>query len=138
MKGKIITKFAQFIKENSTYKMSRQEYADQMLHHYLGCAIWADSDDDIHNMDIEDFDQNEILDKAKKDVDAFLDKTFDKINGVISPEQAGHDFWLTRCHHGAGFWDRGLGELGDELTKISHEFKPVDLEVGDDGYLHFL
>ena len=21
--------------------------------------------------------------------------------------QAGHDFWLTRCGHGAGFWDRG-------------------------------
>lgn len=22
-------------------------------------------------------------------------------------EQAGHDFWLTRNGHGAGFWDRG-------------------------------
>ncbi len=21
-------------------------------------------------------------------------------------EQAGHDFWLTRNHHGTGFWDR--------------------------------
>lgn len=23
-----------------------------------------------------------------------------------SPERFGHDFWLTRCGHGAGFWDR--------------------------------
>lgn len=30
--------------------------------------------------------------------------------------QHGHDFWLTRNGHGAGFWDRGYGELGDKLT----------------------
>lgn len=30
---------------------------------------------------------------------------------------AGHDFFLTREGHGAGFWDRGLGELGDRLSK---------------------
>lgn len=34
-----------------------------------------------------------------------------------TPEQAGHDFWLTRNHHGAGFWDRGLGAIGDRLTQ---------------------
>jgi hypothetical protein len=35
---------------------------------------------------------------------------------------AGHDFALTRNHHGAGFWDRGLGELGDRLTTAAHAF----------------
>lgn len=29
----------------------------------------------------------------------------------------GHDYLLTRDGHGAGFWDRGLGELGEYLTK---------------------
>lgn len=29
----------------------------------------------------------------------------------------GHDLLLTRDHHGAGFWDRGLGELGEYLTE---------------------
>ena len=33
-----------------------------------------------------------------------------------SAELAGHDFALTRNGHGAGFWDRGLGEMGDMLT----------------------
>ena len=28
------------------------------------------------------------------------------------PAQAGHDFWLTRCGHGSGFWDRTV--LADE------------------------
>lgn len=31
--------------------------------------------------------------------------------------QNGHDFWLTRERHGVGFWDRGYGDVGDELSK---------------------
>ncbi|QRI45328.1 hypothetical protein SEA_ENNEA_94 [Gordonia phage Ennea] len=31
----------------------------------------------------------------------------------------GHDYLLTRDGHGAGFWDRGLGDLGDYLTAIA-------------------
>ena len=38
-----------------------------------------------------------------------------------SAELAGHDFALTRNGHGVGFWDRGLGEMGDMLTE---ECKP--------------
>ena len=39
-----------------------------------------------------------------------------------SYEQAGHDFALTRNRHGAGYWDRGLGETGDMLTQLAHPF----------------
>ena len=50
-----------------------------------------------------------------------------------SAELAGHDFAFTRNGHGAGFWDRGLGEMGDMLTE---ECKPygshnVTLEVDE-------
>lgn len=31
----------------------------------------------------------------------------------------GHDLYLTSEGHGAGFWDRGLNELGDKLTEFS-------------------
>lgn len=54
----------------------------------------------------------------------------------LGMEHAGHDFWLTRNHHGAGFWDRGLGELGDRLTAASHPYGTSDLYVGDDGKLY--
>lgn len=37
-------------------------------------------------------------------------------NSVHSAAQAGHDFALNRNHHGAGFWDRGLGRIGDMLS----------------------
>ena len=39
----------------------------------------------------------------------------------FSAELAGHDFALTRNGHGTGFWDRGMGAIGDMLTE---ECKP--------------
>lgn len=36
---------------------------------------------------------------------------------LMGTEQFGHDMALTRNGHGAGFWDRGLGEVGDVLTE---------------------
>ncbi len=52
--------------------------------------------------------------------------------------QAGHDFWLTRNGHGAGFWDRGLEDVGAALTAAAHAvpFGSCDLYVGDDGKLY--
>ena len=51
-------------------------------------------------------------------------------------ERFGHDFWLTRNGHGAGFWDRGLGKIGTLLTDAAHVWGSVDLYVGDDGLIH--
>lgn len=51
-------------------------------------------------------------------------------------ELFGHDFYLTREGHGAGFWDRGLGELGDYLTQISKWAGSAnDLDDRGDGVL---
>lgn len=51
-------------------------------------------------------------------------------------EQLGHDFWLTRNGHGAGYWDRGLGELGDRLADAARAHGTAGLYVGDDGLVH--
>jgi len=50
--------------------------------------------------------------------------------------QAGVDFWFTRNGHGAGFWDRGLGEVGEHLSKIAKTFGTRDLYRGDDGLIY--
>ena len=47
-------------------------------------------------------------------------------------DRAGHDFWLTRNRHGAGFWDRWSGgspqaELGRRLTDSAHAYGSSDL-----------
>lgn len=51
-------------------------------------------------------------------------------------EQAGSDFWYTRNGHGAGFWDRGLGRVGDELTKQAKSYGSCDVHKGTDGAMH--
>lgn len=55
-------------------------------------------------------------------------------------ECAGHDFWLTRNHHGVGFWDRDWldQEVKDRLTAACHKFGECWVEVGDDGLLYIL
>lgn len=52
-------------------------------------------------------------------------------------ERAGHDFWLTRCGHGCGFWDGDWPKpYSDKLTAAAKAFGNVDLYVGDDGAIH--
>lgn len=58
-----------------------------------------------------------------------------------SADRAGHDFWLTRNRHGAGFWDRWNGgtpqrKIGEELTKLAHAYGSCDLYAGDDGKVY--
>ncbi|MBT2609907.1 hypothetical protein J7I97_16905 [Streptomyces sp. ISL-87] len=50
---------------------------------------------------------------------------------------AGHDFWMTRNGHGAGFWD---GDWSDPAATIldvaSRACGEFALYVGDDGRIH--
>jgi hypothetical protein len=51
--------------------------------------------------------------------------------------RAGHDFWLTRCGHGCGFWDGDWPEpMAEALTKAAEAFGNVDITPGDDGKLY--
>lgn len=52
----------------------------------------------------------ELVESAPDDFAAYLN--------ARSADDFGHDVWLTRNGHGAGFWDRGLGALGDRLTEL--------------------
>jgi hypothetical protein len=45
--------------------------------------------------------------------------------GDYSEIQAGRDFWFTRNGHGVGFWNRDLGQVGDDLADIAREFGEV-------------
>lgn len=69
----------------------------------------------------------------REDVHDFLSSNKALIDeaGRIMPgynlDQAMHDFALTRNGHGAGFWDRGLGEVGDRLTEAAKAHGGQDL-----------
>lgn len=53
-----------------------------------------------------------------------------------TPGHIGHNFSLTKNHHGTGFWDRGLGGLGDKVTDLCQTFSEGGLyKFGDDWEL---
>ena len=55
---------------------------------------------------------------------------------TYTPGQAGIDFLLTRNNHGAGYWDRHLGEIGITLADACDTWGQTDLYEGDDGLLY--
>ncbi|QNP78372.1 hypothetical protein [Agrobacterium tumefaciens] len=66
-----------------------------------------------------------------------LSREFEGSIAAREAAMAGHDFWLTRCGHGAGFWDGDWPEpAASVLTTASEEFGNVDLYVGDDGQIY--
>ena len=104
---------------------------------YLECAVWSSTDDDGTPLDQIDADVTDAL-RAELEPDArdFYDAHWEQWADGWDDAQAGHDFWLTRNRHGAGFWDRGLGPLGDTLTDAAHAYGEVNLYVGDDDAIH--
>ncbi len=123
------------------------ESIDEFTLAYLEAALWASNDDEGLPLDaryeIENFSQDAIK-KAKADCERFQSENADDIRdasynfaGYSDGEMAGHDFFLTRCGHGAGFWDRELGDIGDRLTQAAKEFGEATPYVGDDGLIHF-
>ena len=86
-----------------------------------------------------DFTANAIVTMGQE-VGAFVNGCIDQRPDIfdgMDAEQIGHDFWLTRNGHGAGFWDRGLGERGDWLTAQCKPYGEADVYVGDDGSVHY-
>jgi len=115
---------------------------DKYLQEYLITALWSSTDDSDRpldeNYDITDID-NQSIQQAKKDMSDFETKASALYNLDILDMPIGHDFWLTRNGHGSGFWDGDYPEeIGESLTKLSKEFKEVNLTIGDNGKLYFV
>lgn len=118
---------------------------DRFARAYVECALWSSTEDDGAPLDdrfyVSDF-APEALERAAADCAAFqaasaadLDLFYGEYGYDL--EQAGHDFWLTRNGHGAGFWDRGTGDVGERLTEACRPFGECYVYVSDDGRLYF-
>ena len=106
---------------------------------YIECALWSSSEYDVdensgpldENYSLFDLTE-EALATMKRDCLNFRAYVSDTV-GVeeakqVDCERGGHDFWLTRNHHGAGFWDGGWKD-GDALTRAAKTFGTCDLYV---------
>ena len=113
----------------------------RFLDAYITCALWSSSDGDSESLEQTgaEIDSNTVA-QMTLDCSRFLGdaQRAGLLDLVLSNfEQAGHDFWLTRNGHGAGFWDGDWPEAeGMQLTAISKTFKEVNLYVGDDGKIY--
>lgn len=115
---------------------------DTFVAAYMECALWSSVDGTYEEQTtfhdggygVEDIHPDTAAAHILECVD-FIRHNLEDLGG-IDAGQAGHDFWLTRNHHGAGFWDRGLGEVGDRLTKAAHVYGGVDLWVDEAGEVH--
>jgi hypothetical protein len=105
---------------------------------YLECALWSSTDDAGEPLDC-DYSISDIapesLTSMIEDCADFQASYRDLYRADWTSEQAGHDFWLTRNHHGAGFWDRGFS-AGKQLTDAAHAYGSCDIYIGDDGKVY--
>jgi hypothetical protein len=117
---------------------------DQFTHAYMVAALWSSND----NADESGGDSLEarlsVYDIAEPtvkmmiaDCAKFQHDHYEDIKDNLT--QAGHDLWLTRNGHGAGFFDgppRWAKEASKRLTKACEPYREVELEIGDDGLIH--
>ncbi len=110
-----------------------------MLNQYIETALWSSIDENDNPMDATYSDDDlapETLIAMTKDCESFEEKAGPLLDD-LDLSDVGHDFWLTRNGHGAGFWDGDYEEsLGEKLTELSKTFSEVDLYIGDDGKIY--
>lgn len=104
---------------------------DAFTRAYVASALWADTDG--KSMD-------DLAPQTLRSMIADAEK-FQRDNAELLSErdegQGGHDFWLTRNGHGAGFWDGDWPEpAGKLLTWAAKSYGPFELYEGDDGKIY--
>lgn len=105
---------------------------------YVEAAMWTLTGDDGEPLDylgLHDIAPQTIR-AAIDDCNDFKAQAEAQLDQAAGEAQNGHDFWLTRNHHGAGFWDRGYGDVGRTLTDLAHGWGECNWYVGDDGMVY--
>jgi len=112
---------------------------DKFMKGYITAALWSTTDEADQPLD-KKYIWTDIsvgcYERMATDCNKFLRENEKDIDG--EDEQAGHDFWLTRNHHGAGFWDSPEAWQNGahrRLTDAAHEYPEVHLYIAD-GLIH--
>jgi len=135
--------FKQMVCWTTCRKKSARNYMielDEFTQAYVECALWSsmeDFDSGIpmdENHGVEDI-SRECLNTMAEDCAKFQNQFATEIEDddvdeskFTKLERAGHDFWLTRNGHGAGFWDGDWPKHGDKLTAGCKKYGECNLE----------
>jgi hypothetical protein len=94
----------------------------------------------IESFSKDDIEPNSLI-KAYLDIKNFINTAGYFVEEAVEEhgyEQLGHDIWLTRNRHGAGFFDRGYDDETEKaLMDAAHKLKEVDLFINDNLKLSF-
>jgi hypothetical protein len=109
---------------------------DKILNSYIETAIWAEESDenDLQGKTINDVDKESVA-NSKIEIYNFIKKAQQEASDELSAydsETLGHNLWLSRNGHGAGFFD----DNNDKLQNLARSMKPVDIYLGDDGKIY--
>lgn len=130
--------------------MFTEKQFSEFLAGYIAALLWSSSDT-VEGEQLESLEGFELNDTARvqcaAECRAFMEQNASDLAAYAESEgmpgmpdigyqKAGLDFWLTRVGHGVGFWDRGLGELGERLTAASKQAGERWPFVGDDGEVY--
>lgn len=109
---------------------------------YIECLFWSTNDNSneqggepLENNYTADDLSSEASQQIHNDCKKFRELAGDLIENDPHP---GHDFWLTRNGHSAGFWDGDYfpKERAEKLTDIAKSFGQIDPYIGDDGLIY--
>lgn len=130
-------------------KLPELEFEQESMCDAPGCGVREAQPEPMDSNYSQEDIAPEALAKMLADCARFADEQGEIIRAAIETGEvrfgpdfgaigrAGHDFWLTRNGHGAGFWDGGWPEpMADTLTNAAKSFGGCDLYVGDDGRLY--
>jgi len=116
---------------------------DEFTEQYVRTALWSsthqDTEEPLDDWATVDDITPEALAQMIEDCRIFQLENLGDIGDRDG--QAGHDFWLTRNHHGAGFWDGDWSEpdgASGRLTENSHLCGECNLYVGDDDMIYIM
>lgn len=102
---------------------------DAFFDRYVETALWADGEYSGKKT-VGDI-RPSILKQMELDCRKFVAENEDDISEDYG--RAGHDFWLTRNDHGAGFWDGDWPEdVGERLTEAAKKYGEFFLGQDDD------
>lgn len=99
---------------------------------YVEAALWS-SHDAASGDNFDSYSNKDLSPEARMEMYGDCVKFWLRNRRLIGRQvtQAGHDFWLTRNGHGAGFWDRPDDvwpkETRDLLTAEAHKFREQSL-----------
>ena len=114
---------------------------ENFINGYLECMLWLAKDDNgdtISDITADDIAPDAMATIRSECADFYEAnrETWER-GGWPDDAHAGHDFFLTRNGHGAGFWDRRYNDETDECGKILTDncrpYGEQDLCRGDDG-----